>query len=294
MGKAKKEYYIETENTAIRSNQIEYFVQKFRSSNHDGPSPHIHPAVEILHVTEGRFEVWVDEKKYELTVGETVLIRSNAIHSTKKLSPDSGAYRVLKFKPDFLVQFASPERVSAYLLSLALTGKENKTVWNARESTRIAELSDRLFSEAKNGGFGSDVAIKLCAGGIALELLRDAGPAADLSSPDSENLLRRVYDAIIFINGNYEKNVNTRVCAKQVFLSYSYFSRNFKRITGRTFTEYLNQTRINQAQKALLSSNAPVSRICVDCGFNNFAYFSAVYRRLKGVSPSEERKKNRK
>ncbi|MBQ9544394.1 MAG: helix-turn-helix domain-containing protein [Clostridia bacterium] len=284
--RTSKEYYVEEENVAIKSSLIEYFVQKFDRSKR-GPAPHIHPAVEILHIKEGRFEVWVDEKKYELSPGETVLIRSNAIHRTDAIG-ESGVYLVLKFKPDFLMQLASSNRVSAYLLSLSLTGKENKTVWDAGESEKISAVFDELFRESRIGGYGADMAVKLCVGRIALEILRSVG-APGAAERDSKNLLRRIYDATVIINAEYSQNLTLSDCASRVFLSDSYFSRSFRRITGKTFKEYLNQIRINRAQMMLLSGDMPITRVCADCGFNNLAYFCAVYRRLKGVTPGEDR-----
>ncbi|MBQ6824219.1 MAG: helix-turn-helix transcriptional regulator, partial [Clostridia bacterium] len=55
-------------------------------------------------------------------------------------------------------------------------------------------------------------------------------------------------------------------CSSHVFLSYSYFSRSFKRITGHTFKDYLNITRINQAEKALVSTRKPITEIAAECG----------------------------
>ena len=61
-------------------------------------------------------------------------------------------------------------------------------------------------------------------------------------------------------------------------------------MTGKSFTDYLIGVRINRAEKALLSGEKPITEIAVECGFNNTAYFSAVYKKLKGLSPTVARR----
>jgi AraC-like DNA-binding protein len=75
----------------------------------------------------------------------------------------------------------------------------------------------------------------------------------------------------------------------RLFMSYSYFSRNFKRVTGRCFKDFLNITRINNAEMKLRSTTKSVTQIAMECGYNNIAYFSAMYKKLKGVSPTSAR-----
>jgi len=69
------------------------------------------------------------------------------------------------------------------------------------------------------------------------------------------------------------------------YMSYSYFSRCFYRITGKSFKEYLNLTRINRAEKAILTTDKSVTEIAGDCGFNSVSYFISTYKKLKGVTP---------
>ena len=144
-----------------------------------------------------------------------------------------------------------------------------------------------MFTEAARNGYGSDIAIRISAAEIVLALLRDTEqqllPPADAQN---ENLIRRIYDAIVYINKHYAEDITAESCSRYVFLSYSYFSRSFKRITGHTFKDYLILTRLNHAEKELVSTEKPITEIASGCGFNSVSYFIAMYKKLKGTTPS--------
>ena len=283
-----KEYYVETANKNLKDNGIEFFLQKYNKDSR-GPSAHIHPAVEVIHIVQGLFRFQVDDKEFTAGEGETVLIRSNSIHTVSMISPAPGAYHVIKFLPEFLLGLSSPLSGASYLLDLSLSGDGAKILWSPEESASVAETALELEREAKTGEYGSDIAVKLAVARVALILLRSG--AAQNASYGNESLLRRVYDAIVFINSHYGENISAAGCAEHVFLSYSYFSRSFRRVTGKTFSEHLTLTRVNHAAKELLSSDKSVAAVSLECGFENPAYFGAVFKRLKGASPSEFRKR---
>jgi len=68
-------------------------------------------------------------------------------------------------------------------------------------------------------------------------------------------------------------------------MSYSYFSRIWKRIVRRSFREYLNEVRVSHAEHLLKTTSLPVTQIALECGYNNVSYFIAVYKELKGITP---------
>lgn len=78
--------------------------------------------------------------------------------------------------------------------------------------------------------------------------------------------------------------------AAELGMSESRFSRFFRRATGNTYTDFVNQVRINRACQLLMSTDRYVTNICYDVGFNNVANFNRRFRELKGVTPTEFRK----
>ena len=65
----------------------------------------------------------------------------------------------------------------------------------------------------------------------------------------------------------------------------------FREETGRTFSNYILDYRINYASYLLKESSGPIGDIAMECGFNNFSYFIRTFRKHFGVSPRQYRQK---
>jgi AraC-like DNA-binding protein len=66
-----------------------------------------------------------------------------------------------------------------------------------------------------------------------------------------------------------------------------YFGNLFKQQVGMSFRQYLTSIRLNQAENLLLSGEYRVGEVADLCGFSDAFYFSKVYRKEKGISPSK-------
>ncbi|MDR2752132.1 MAG: helix-turn-helix transcriptional regulator [Clostridiales bacterium] len=78
--------------------------------------------------------------------------------------------------------------------------------------------------------------------------------------------------------------------AKMHFLNASHLSVQFKKETGMTFTDYVNQKRIQTSIPLLNATDLLIKDISWQVGFENENYYSRVFKRLQGVTPMEYRK----
>ena len=78
-------------------------------------------------------------------------------------------------------------------------------------------------------------------------------------------------------------------CSEELYLSYSYISRILKKRVGKTFIEYLNEIRINEACRLLQSPGALISETAIVVGFSHQSYFNVVFKRVTGVTPTQFR-----
>ena len=286
-----KTYRIEEEREIITRTGIEFFLQKMTGEKRR-VHPHIHSAIEMLFIKSGEFLMYADDEEFTLGEGCVILFRSNTVHRVYKLSEQEGYYYVLKLRPSLLADFSSPEQAGTYLLPLSLSTRVQKTVWTAEEARAngMTEAIEKIALEAERREYGFDLAMRTHAASIALAVLRDIHPEKTNLGDLGGDIIRRIYDVILYVNAHYAENITAADCAARAFMSPSYFSRCFFRITGKSFKDYLNTVRINHAEKELLSSDKSVTRIAADCGFNNLSYFISVYKKIKGTTPKQAQK----
>lgn len=94
-----------------------------------------------------------------------------------------------------------------------------------------------------------------------------------------------------YISDNLKENINLKDTAAKFNLSPYYFSRTFKKVFGCNFSEYLNLVRIDEAKKLLKDNSLSVKEICYMVGYSDPNYFSKVFKKYEGVTPTEYREK---
>lgn len=98
-----------------------------------------------------------------------------------------------------------------------------------------------------------------------------------------------VRKAIVYINKFYGQNITLAQIAADVQKSPNYFCYIFKKDTGMSFNEYLNYIRISKAKELLKTSDCMVYEIAEQVGYHDYTYFTKVFKKNCGCSPSEYR-----
>lgn len=103
---------------------------------------------------------------------------------------------------------------------------------------------------------------------------------------DSENIIVRAKN---FVDNNYRDNIDRDDVAEVAFVTPNYLSKLFRNNMGMNLREYINQLRIEESKRLLLSTNMSISEIAIYVGYYNISYFSTVFHKLVGVSPADWR-----
>ena len=99
-----------------------------------------------------------------------------------------------------------------------------------------------------------------------------------------------VSKATQFINEHYMNRITLRSVAEELHTNHSYLSTLFKKETGISFTDYLNETRLKRSQDLLLNTNQSLVEISLCSGFDSQSYFTKVFKKKNGITPREYRK----
>ena len=111
--------------------------------------------------------------------------------------------------------------------------------------------------------------------------------------PPGDALMPLVGKAALYIQNHFAEDINSADLAAHAGLSYDYFIRLFKNVTGQTPAEYLRSYRIQQAVALLQDTQLSISDIAERVGVGDVSIFSRQFKKLRGMSPSEARKRKK-
>ncbi|NQX68696.1 response regulator [Paenibacillus alba] len=96
-----------------------------------------------------------------------------------------------------------------------------------------------------------------------------------------------------YANENFYKDINLNAISKLFYVTPNYVSHLFKKEMGINFTEYISKLRIDYAGTLLQSSDLTIQQVSEKSGFNDYFYFTRIFKKVTGLTPSEFRKKNK-
>ena len=94
------------------------------------------------------------------------------------------------------------------------------------------------------------------------------------------------------INTHFKNDISLDEISREIDISPYYFSKLFKEETGENFIEYLTTTRMEYAKSLILKSNLNMKEICAEVGYQDPNYFSRIFKKTVGVTPTEYKEGN--
>jgi YesN/AraC family two-component response regulator len=110
-------------------------------------------------------------------------------------------------------------------------------------------------------------------------------PYQDISLKEKRERIDR------YINTNFIGKITLEEVAAYLGMNRTYFCMFFKKHYGKGFADYLNDLRVDKAAALLLQGNRAITDIARECGYKTVPYFNRAFKRSKGMTPGEYRKK---
>ncbi len=270
----------ENESFACREISVERFTAPW----------HVHPEYELTLIEHSSGTRLIGDSIEHFAAGDLVLVGGGLPHCWLNADspPDQNARAIVaQFTPDCLGArfFDVPElRPVQSLLQraargLSFHGKVLRAVQRELRRLLVARTSTRVL------GFLS-----------VLGQLAEAREAVPLSSPSykpvepthSAARLERVHR---FLMSEYKREISLIEVAAVAHMTTEAFCRYFRRTSGRTLTQFLNELRIGHACRLLVDCDASAAQACYSSGYNNLSHFNRQFLRIVGCTPSAYRKK---
>lgn len=255
---------------------------------------HWHEHFELLLMKKGSAVLHIDSRPYVVRAGDVVVIPGGSLHVGYSLGNEDLHYDCIVLNAslfnDWLqdplhIQYVAPFMEGRFQYPVKPTDQDETCA-------HYFHLLDEVIMEleAKPPAYQLVVKSKLH---ILFTLLSRcfmphllAGKPAEVYFPGRE----RFKHLIKILETNFSDKITVEQAAKQVSLNPYYFCKLFKRLTGRTFVEYVNINRMKEAKRLLLESNDSITEIASRVGCENPNYFTKVYKQYMGMTPSQTRR----
>ncbi|WP_391575027.1 AraC family transcriptional regulator [Cohnella sp.] len=256
---------------------------------------HWHEHFEIIVMQQGSGIFHINSQPYEAGPGDVLFVPAGGLHTGFSTCEGHIAYISIVFNASLFHHWVQDTIHARYVLPY-LEGRASLPVKPAAIEASCAKyysLLDQAAAEfvAKQPGYQTIIVSQLHM--LLTYLARIFFPQQQL-----DRLGRRpVHNSESFktliqsIENQLSERHTVDKAAKQLNLNPYHFCKLFKRLTGRTFIEYVNLCRVNEAERLLLRTELSVTEIAGRIGCDNPNYFTKLFKQYKGIAPSRFRKK---
>src|SRR5262245_844816 len=248
---------------------------------HDRPLEGRHRAACIAAVTEGTFQYRSTRGSAVLAPGAVLLGDEGSCFECGHEHATGDRFLAFHFTPNHL------EAIVAAVPGARPTMFAIPALPPLSSLVPLLAAAEAARDDGDNGEF-EELALRL-AGAIAAAL----GGTRRLANRPSRRDERRVTDALRQIEARSPEQLTLTELARVAAMSPYHFLRTFRAVVGMTPYQFVLRTRLHRAAVDLRRSNAPISTIVFDAGFNDLSTFNRRFRRLMGASPRAYRRHGR-
>lgn len=230
---------------------------------------------QLLYIASGRAHFYFDGKPTVVEAGNMVLYRPREEQRYYYYGADQTEV--------YWVHFTG-NNVTNLLHSYGLT---NKKVFHCGSGAEYQNLFRSMIKELQMCQDGYEEMLEIYLRQIFIKLQRHFKSSLNF---DNSHAFEEIDNAISYFCEHYNEPINIDDYAKENHFSTSWFIRNFKLYTGITPKQYILKKRIYNAEALLQNTQYNINEIAQIIGYDNPLYFSRVFQKTKGISPSEYRK----
>jgi AraC-like DNA-binding protein len=244
---------------------------------------HYHPEYELVCILAGNGTRQVGNHVSNYENGDLILMAPNLPHSGFGLNATGIVEQVvIQYKEELLGSSLLMRPELQQIRALFEKAKFGISFTGATKE----KVSKRLMRLLKMGPF--DRLIELVS---ILQILAKSDEYILLNSKatlpaSTKKIHARLQNIFNYAEQNFQEEINIRKVAGIAHLTVPAFCNYFKKIMNMTFTDFINQYRIEQAC-VLLQQDKSIGDVCFDCGFNNVPYFNKVFKKITKKTPSE-------
>lgn len=243
--------------------------------NNNMSQSHYHDFYELYYLESGQRYLMVQDELFEIRGGQFVLFAPYVMHRSYG-DPDVPFKRI--------VVYFQPAEVCSESLQHSLSYDNGIHLTEIQDCISIHSLLEMLLSEEQSSSDFKREYMHTILNLILLNMQRQFNPPA---VPEQQTPIGQVID---YIHKHYSEKITLEALSNRFYISQYHLCREFKRHTNCTIIQYINLTRIMNAQRRLMETSKSMTEVADITGFTNLTHFNRVFRSITGMSPSEYKK----
>lgn len=263
-----------------KNNSGIYVERAIRQPGFDMSYEHFHTYCEIFYLKTGTCVYKVNGKEFPMNAGDIYIASPGESHRTYYNGAETCERTVIYCDLPILGE----EYTAAHKEIMDKLSISGKVLVIKRGREHIDSLIDEMLRENNIPDDYSVENMVLMFKQILLWI--DRCGIFIYEQVDKDNGFDEDIEAIMrIVAERYAQSLSLEEVAAEVSLSPTYLSRKFKKVTGKTFSDYVNFIRLRQAIQKLLTTDDSITEIALSCGFNSSNYFKDCFKKNYGVSP---------
>ena len=251
------------------------------------PSWHFHPEYEIVYISNGKGKRHIGDHISYYENGDLIFLGPNLPHFgfTEELHEEHVEV-VVQMKEDFLGADFLQRPEMAPILRLFAKARQGLS-FHGETKRRVGELLIGLSGQRPLDRILYLLQVlRILAESEEYRLLNVGDLTVEVHAQDQERMTA-IYQ---FVEQHFQRSIALPEVAGEVNMTVPAFCRYFKKLSGKTFTRFVNEFRIAQACRLMTDGQRSIANIGFDCGFNNLSHFNRQFKLVTGSSPSAYRK----
>ena len=242
---------------------------------------HTHNCSELFYVIDGQGQFLIEDQTYPVSASDLVIVNPNVAHTEVSLNASPLKYIVLGVEGLELTATNNDDNTNFCIINFK-THKDNILLCLQNMLTEI---------ETKHPGY-EIVCQDLME--ILIVLLGRQTNFATILTPVNKKASRLCGSTKRYIDAHYQENITLDQLADVCHVSKYHLAHAFTEEYGISPINYLISRRISEAEHLLKTTDLSLSLISSTTGFSSSSYFAQIFRKQKGMSPTEFRKLSRK
>ena len=249
---------------------------------------HYHDCHQLLFVTGGTADVYVNNALYKVKAGNLVIFSRLEHHAVTAQSADYKRY-TLDLAPDISAMGRDGYRIYSVLFNRP-AGFCNILDMQKKQD-ELCRMFESIQGELQGQEPLHEDMLELLVQQLLIFIYRQTQSAFSAVEEDCFEIVREIQNRF---HREFQKQVSLTEIAQAHNISVSYLSHLFKATTGSSVMAYLQSCRIAEAKKCLAQTNMRMSEIVEHCGFSDGSNFSRIFRNVTGLSPTDFRERFRR